>query len=144
MTDLEKEKTYFKAICSQRLAQYNLITLRNYGRHLNIPNPTCLKKSDLIKEISSVLCAKKNPKRNTRGAPAKYNVLQSKIVFEIEDLKQQLIPTNDTAPKKSDLKTCDNLSKSHKEPAVRLQFFVTVDQLNEQQKQLLTNFLNSL
>lgn len=134
MTDFEKEKTYFKAICSQRLAQYNLITLRNYGRHLNIPNPTCLKKSDLIKEILKVLCAEKTPTRNKRGAPSKHHSLQTNILFEIEELKSTLMTSNDTKLKKA----------NRKDAAVRLKFLVDVDQLNERQKKLLNDFLNSL
>ena len=62
----EKQMVHFKELCTQYLNRQSLIALRCYGRFLNLPKPTCLKKSELIYEIVCVLCGEKYPQRTKK------------------------------------------------------------------------------
>ena len=138
MESVEKKKEDFKKLCSQYFSQLSIVDLRNYGRFLKLPAPTCLKKSALICEILDVLCEEKSPERNKRGAPIKNAHFQADILSAVKEIKEQVFG-----------KTCNDLCEKKDEEvgersAVALQLSIQIEKLDGMQKQRLKDFINSL
>ena len=134
MNTKENKKEQFKERCTQYLYTRGLNELRVYGRFINLPKPTYLKKAELIREIVSVLCGEQIPQRTKRGAPIKNDYLNQDIILKIEEIKCKVFTENNVIEKNKEKRI---------EKAV-LNFSIVIDELNEKQKQLLNNFLNSL
>ena len=139
MDTKERQTAHFKELCAEYLNRQSLFDLRGYGRFLNLPRPTDLKKTELIGEILSVLCGEKNPQRTKRGAPIKNNHLNADILKNIEEIKRKT-----SRVKKVSEQKCRNQRKSNQNDTVVLTFSISFEKLNDRQKQLLNDFLNSL
>lgn len=125
----------FKKECERYLKGLSLTDLRCYGRYLNLPAPTNLKKANLIDEIIAVLGGEYCPKRNKRGAPIKNTHFSADILLEIERIREKVYGT-----KKMERES----EQDGGEIGVTLQFSVRVDMLTVKQKKLLNDFLSSL
>lgn len=87
----EKNVEAFKLACQACLSHYSIDTLRAYGRYLGMTKPTLFKKADLIHDIILMLCGELTQERNKRGAPVKNEMVDPKLLEEIEMLKQQYL-----------------------------------------------------
>ena len=132
----EKQLEIFQKLCTEYLITCSLGDLRCYGRSLNLPAPTKLKKQLLIDEIIHSICTGKISTRSKRGAPIKNTIFSPEIPSTIEALKEQYFGESYTPPPI----TSTNSATEN----VKLQFTVSVDQLTNKQKQLLYQFLDSL
>ena len=127
---MEEKKAQFRKDCERYLSSMSLECLRSYGRSLQLRDPTKKKKAELIKEIVMVLCGELTPQRNNKGAPIKNDYISPQILSDIEKIKQKYFPTSiEEEP--------ENLS-------VVLQLKINPALLNEKQRQLLNEFLDSL
>ena len=135
--DNEEKISYFKTRCQQYLSMCSLGDLRCYGRTLNLPYPTRLKKEILIQEIIRCICGEEIYQRNNRGAPIKNHYFPHEIKDTLNALKKEIFGS----PAEVEEKTTES---SPAKESVRLQLSVAVDQLTEEQKQLLKHFLGSL
>ena len=129
----ESRKLQFKMDCEKYLSSISLEYLRSYGRSLQLKDPTKKKKTELITEIIMVLCGEYIPQRNNKGAPIKNDYIAPKIVEDIEAIKRKYL-----------FEELENKKEEVKNPKVSLQFTIEPAFLNEKQKQLLNDFLNSL
>ena len=132
----ESKKNYFKALCKQRLSQFSLMDLRVYGRALNVPTPTRLKKDELIENIILVLCGELSFDKSKRGAPIKNTYLNQEIPLSIEQIKQSVFDGENI---ENEQKTDDPTQAT-----TLLTFSVSVEKLTPCQKRFLYAFLNSL
>ena len=139
----EKQRAFFRELCVQYLSELSLVDLRSYGRYLQLTAPTRLKKIDLIHEIVDVLCEKKISTRTKRGAPIKNNYFKADIPLKIEEIKRNVFETNVNGLREGSKKE-ETKKAEIKQEHVLLQFSIAVETLNERQKQLLSDFLNSL
>ena len=82
----------FKAECASVLQACSIETLRVYGRYLQHPMPTKLKKEPLIQDIISILLGeeisgeKQAGERSARGAPPKNNHIDPEMQSKISEL----------------------------------------------------------
>lgn len=129
----EKNVPEFKRACEEQLSAVSITMLRSYGRSLQLKAPTKLRKDLLIKEIIGVLCGEIVPQRNKKGAPAKNSYVAEKLIEKISELKKEYLL--------EDVKAEGKASPSND---VSLQLSINPSTLNENQKRLLNNFLNSL
>ena len=86
----EKDVLAFKLACKNYFFTLDLQSLRAYGRLLNMPKPTVLKKGDLIEEIIKILCGESRPRSTKKGAPIKCDYL--------DKINQASSPILSTAP----------------------------------------------
>ena len=135
--DNEEKTNDFKTRCRQYLSTCSLGDLRCYGRTLNLPYPTRLKKQELIDTIIGCIIGEEIYQRNNRGAPIKNHHFPPEIADTLNALKEEILGLSSVA------KEHKTEPLSVKEP-VTLQLSIIVDQLTEEQKQLLKNFLDSL
>ena len=130
---MEKKKVFaFKQACEAYLSTLSLTLLRSYGRSLQLKAPTKTGKSALIKEIIEVLCGEEKPQRNKRGAPIKNNYVDPALIEKVNELKERYL---EHKTKKSEPVLSNDVS---------LQMFINPAALDENQKRLLNDFLNSL
>ena len=132
----EKQETRFRELSAQYLMRQSLSDLRSYGRFLNLPTPTRLKKAELVHQIIDVLCGECNPIRTRRGAPIKNNYFSDDIPKVIEKIKEK---TNIVSAVEKEQQTVEV-----EKDAVLLHFHVSIEKLNDNQKELLYLFLKSL
>ena len=126
---------YFGIIlCAEYLQTCSLGKLRCYGRFLNLPYPTKLKKQALIEEIIRAICEGTALTRSNRGAPIKNTYFPPEIPATLERLKQQNLENSFTPPHISTPKT----------EVATLQLSIAVEQWTRKQKQLLRASLDSL
>ena len=131
----EKSKNEFQKLCAQYLSTCSVNDLRCYGRTLNLPYPTRLKKKILIDEIIRALCGEVLPQRSKRGAPIKNQFFPIEIVDNIEKLQHNILGT----PVHNEPDTT-----FEKQDDTPLHLSITVNQLTETQKKLLKKFIDSL
>lgn len=141
-----KEKIWanFKHQCREYLATRGLVELRNYGRFLNLSRPTALNKSELIEEICEVLCGEKEPKRTKRGAPIKNKYFSGEIKTAIDEIATKYFCEKTQAQALQQAQASQQGKNVGEKESAILTFSIAVEQLNERQKQLLNDFLNSL
>ena len=133
----EKNVPEFKRACKEVLLPRDITMLRAYGRFLQLKCPTKLRKDVLIKEIIEVLYGESKPQRNKKGKPPKNSYVDPSLIEEINELKKEYL-----------LEDVETPSKTEKESPLLtetlLQLSINPSSLNEKQKQLLNDFLNSL
>ncbi len=129
MDTQENKVEKFKELCFHYLIRQGLVVLRSYGRFLNLPRPTCYAKAELVQRIISVLSGEQELQRTNRGAPLKNNYPCAEIISHIQNIREQTFGE----------KTTDT-----KEEKRRMQFTISIEKLNFQQKQLLKRFIDSL
>ena len=134
--DFESKK-FFEEACIEYLMSLSLNDLRAYGRSLGLPTPTQLKKIELIKEILQVVGGGKEYTRTKRGAPIKNDYFPKEIPLTLEKIQERCFGEE---VKGKDEKQAQKEEKN----AVILQFSVVLAKLNDIQKKLLNDFLNSL
>jgi hypothetical protein len=138
----EKNLAKFKDACTLYFNELSLKSLQIYGRHLQLQNPTAMKKSVLIKEIISVLCEEKIPFRNRRGAPIKNHYVEQEIIEKVAQFKKVFLNCESTkdelTPKEPPI--VNQLSKNTDAVTCTIQ----ISRLTETQKKLFTAFLESL
>jgi len=139
----EKDVLAFKLACKNYFFTLDLQSLRAYGRLLNMPKPTVLKKGDLIEEIIKILCGESRPRRTKKGAPIKCDYLDESIFVAVENLQKEYLygeslvkPLEESPPLPP-----EPIKEKWEEP---LQFTVRFSLLNEEQKKCFLAFLQSL
>lgn len=138
----EKDALCFKYEAERYLHTLGIEALRGYGRHLQLEAPTKMRKGALIAEILKVLCKERFPQRNKKGAPVKNQHLDAQILETVSELKNKyLFDETDNSPQESFLEKNDTENSLQN---TVLQFTVIPALLNERQKSLLNDFLNSL
>ncbi|MBQ4268869.1 MAG: hypothetical protein IJB97_04380 [Clostridia bacterium] len=89
-----------------------------------------------------MLSCEKVPVRTKRGAPIKNKIFNPDIPLTIEEIKRKNFSKNQLPAKEIQAnQTINPASKINKNPT---HFTITVEKLNDQQKQLLIDFLKSL
>ncbi len=134
--DHKKDEKSFQQLCMEYLSTCGLDDLRCYGRTLNLPYPTRLKKQELITEIIRSLNGEQLTQRNNRGAPIKKHYFSPEIPNTIEKIKRQITTQENIA--------CEQSNENIPTETVKLNLSITMDQLTQKQKELLTAFLDSL
>lgn len=143
----------FKIKCLECLSSFNVHKLRAYGRYLQLPKPSTIKKDELLNQIISVLCGEDTPERNKRGAPIKNDDFPPEILDKISKLQRKYFPESFVAQPEPEPEPVTNLREMLplylKEnrllpKTLELTLSLDVDKLNGNQKELLFLFLQSL
>ena len=121
----------FKKIAEEYLQRQSLTELRAYGRFLNLPAPTKLKKGELICEMVCVLSKEKEVQRTKRGAPIKNRYFSATIHEDMERLKNGVL-------------LGEKGVEVDKNSPMAIHLSINIEKLTEKQKVLLKEFLKTL
>ena len=139
------DKSLFRKVCADYLNALSLTDLHAYGRYLQITSPTKTRKAELIDEIISVLCGESKPTRNNRGAPVKQAVIRQDVINDIAKICERYGVSNGVSCGVEEVKA-ETVKAVDAPPAPissTLNLTIHLELLDEKQKELLTDFLNS-